>query len=64
MAEQVVGVVVCVCVCVFFWGGRWGLFFTQHTFMRNIMHFSLFLVNRGNVIYNLSYYPHLGFVNS
>ena len=63
MAELVVSVVVCVCVCVFFGGGL-GLFFTQHTFMRNIMHFSLFLVNRGNVIYNLSCYPHLGFVNS
>ena len=64
------GVVVCVCVCVcvcvfFFWrgGGGVGAFLTLHTFMRN-MHFTLFLANGGNVIYNLSCYPHLGFVNS
>lgn len=61
MAEQVVGVVVC--VCVFLGGGRWGLFSHCTLFMR-IMHFNLFLANRGNVIYNLSCYPHLGFVNS
>lgn len=60
MAEQVVGVVVCVCV---FFGGEVAAFFTLHTFMR-IMHFTLSLANRGNVIYNLSCYPHLGFVNS
>ena len=67
MAEQVVGIVVCVFVCGFFLGGGGGgggFLFTLHTFMRNIMHFSLFLANRGNVIYNLSCYPHLGFVNS
>lgn len=39
MAEQVVGVVVC--VCVFWGGGRWGLFSHCTLFMR-IMHFNLF----------------------
>lgn len=52
----------CVCVC-FFWGGGGGAFFTLHTFYESYTYFTFF-ANRGNIIYNLSCYPHLGFVNS
>jgi len=52
---------------VFFWGVGWrGFFHTTHFLWE--WHFTLFLANKGNVIcnviYNLSCYPHLGFVNS
>ena len=44
MAEQVVGVVVCVCVWVFFFGGggEVGAFFTLHTFYENYAFYFVF----------------------
>lgn len=43
MAEQVVGVVVCVCVCVFFWGGEVGAFFhTAHFYEKYYAFFFVF----------------------
>ena len=43
MAEQVVGIVVCVCVCGFFWGGEVGAFFhTAHFYEKYYTFFFVF----------------------